>query len=110
MRERRGLGPQINPMTGRLRAHDTKEERYAIIQDTIKNRRCWQRIRFKILDRDGFRCQYCGLSPRDSAYIVLHIDHIMPRSRGGDDSEKNLITSCNICNAGKGDKCLTKHP
>jgi len=33
--------------------------------------------------------------------IMLHIDHIIPVSKGGLNSEKNLITSCALCNMGK---------
>lgn len=38
--------------------------------------------------------------------ILLHVDHIDPRSNGGIDDKKNLITSCNICNLGKADVVL----
>ncbi len=53
--------------------------------------------RKNILRRDGHRCQYCG-----SASISLTVDHIMPRSRGGEDSWENLISACLRCNNRKG--------
>jgi hypothetical protein len=56
-------------------------------------------LRFRVLQRDGFRCQYCGRSPRDGA--ILHLDHVVPFSRGGETTEDNLITSCDQCNLGK---------
>ncbi len=54
--------------------------------------------RHNIFKRDGFECQYCGTS-RD-----LTIDHIIPRSKGGGDGWKNLVTACRHCNAKKGDR------
>lgn len=50
-----------------------------------------------ILTRDSSRCGYCG-NPGDT------IDHIFPRSRGGQDSWDNLITACLPCNQKKRDR------
>lgn len=63
-------------------------------------------VRFKIFERDNFTCQYCGRKPPE---VILHCDHIHPRSKGGQDEELNLITSCRDCNLGKKDKIL-KNP
>lgn len=60
------------------------------------------RLRYKILKRDGFKCQYCGKSPRIDPLTVLQVDHIKPISRGGVWNEDNLITACSECNLGKG--------
>jgi len=57
--------------------------------------------RFKILQRDGFTCQYCGAAPWKDKNITLEVDHIFPRSLGGGDEEDNLITACRDCNQGK---------
>jgi transposase len=54
-------------------------------------------LRYKILERDGFKCQACG------ATNCLEIDHIIPRSKGGLTEEFNLQTLCADCNRGKGD-------
>jgi DNA-directed RNA polymerase subunit RPC12/RpoP len=54
--------------------------------------------RFDIFKRDGFSCQYCGATPPK---VVLQVDHIHPVSKGGDNHEDNLITSCQPCNLGK---------
>lgn len=56
-------------------------------------------LRFRVLHRDAFRCQYCGRSPREGA--ILHLDHVVPFSRGGETTEDNLITACDQCNLGK---------
>ena len=58
------------------------------------------RIRFKVLQRDNFRCQFCGRGQQDG--VKLHIDHIVPVARGGRDDEENLQTLCGECNLGKG--------
>lgn len=64
-------------------------------------------LRFEIFARDGFICQYCGQRPPD---VVLELDHIHPRSRGGDDDPINLLTSCFDCNRGKRAKVLAEIP
>ena len=58
-------------------------------------------LRYKVLKRDGFRCQYCGGTPQEG--YVLHVDHKIPRSQGGRAIEDNLITACVLCNKGKSD-------
>lgn len=62
--------------------------------------------RFRILSRDGFRCRYCGRNTEQHQTLVLQVDHIVPRSRGGGDEENNLVTACWECNIGKGAKLL----
>jgi len=62
-------------------------------------------IRFKILQRDGFSCRYCGRNgERDS--VILHIDHLFPVSQGGSNDINNLVTSCRDCNLGKSDNLI----
>lgn len=46
--------------------------------------------------RDGYQCQYCGSRSR------LTVDHVVPKSRGGDSGWHNVVTSCAPCNARKG--------
>lgn len=53
-------------------------------------------LRFRILERDRFACQYCGRIGGE-----LEVDHIHPRSEGGSDKPHNLITACYDCNQGK---------
>lgn len=62
------------------------------------------RLRFEILKRDNFICQYCGRSAPD---VPLHVDHVVPVAGGGTDDPLNLITSCSECNGGKSDVPLT---
>jgi len=60
-------------------------------------------LRWSVLSRDQFTCQYCGRRPPQTE---LRVDHVLPRAKGGTDSLANLTTSCYECNAGKGDKLL----
>jgi len=60
-------------------------------------------LRFQTFKRDNFTCQYCGRKAPD---VVLQIDHILPRSRGGLNSKDNLVTACIECNIGKCDAIL----
>lgn len=65
----------------------------------VKRKSISKKKRFEILKRDGFSCQYCGAHPPQ---VILQVDHITPIKKGGDNSEDNLITSCQPCNIGKG--------
>ncbi len=53
--------------------------------------------RRNVLRRDGYRCQYCG-----TTHEQLTTDHIVPRSRQGEDSWENLVAACVKCNNRKG--------
>lgn len=59
-------------------------------------------LRYDILKRDHFRCQICGATEKDG--IKLHVDHIVPVSKGGKTVPSNLRTLCSRCNLGKRDK------
>jgi hypothetical protein len=61
-------------------------------------------LRYKVLQRDHFRCVLCGASPALKLGTILHIDHIIPWSRGGQNVFENLRTLCEACNLGKGSK------
>ncbi|WP_067498084.1 HNH endonuclease [Actinoplanes sp. TFC3] len=50
-----------------------------------------------VLSRDGRRCAYCGGT-------ASTIDHVLPRSRGGENSWKNTVAACGRCNQRKGDR------
>lgn len=63
-----------------------------------------KKTRFEVFKRDGFRCQYCGAMAPD---VLLEVDHIHPRSKGGGGDILNLLTSCEACNRGKGKRILS---
>jgi 5-methylcytosine-specific restriction endonuclease McrA len=62
-------------------------------------------MRFRVLQRDGFRCRYCGRSG-SAPGVVLHVDHVVPLAAGGTSTEDNLLTACEECNLGKSTMAL----
>ena len=54
-----------------------------------------------VFARDGHRCQYCHRAAEN-------IDHVVPRSRGGEHSWENVVASCRSCNARKEDRTLAE--
>ena len=50
-----------------------------------------------VLRRDSHRCAYCGAQ-------AATVDHVLPRSRGGQDTWENLVACCVRCNNAKGDR------
>lgn len=78
-----------NPATLRLKRHVNKR---------------WRPPRFRrrvLFNRDDWRCQYCGTRVRSD---TVEIEHVLPRSRGGDTSWTNCVTSCHSCNKRKDDR------
>ena len=59
------------------------------------------RLRALVLMRDGARCQLCGVEARNGA--ILHVDHVVPWSKGGETVLDNLQVLCHVCNIGKSD-------
>lgn len=53
--------------------------------------------RYNVFKRDAHKCQYCG-TKND-----LTLDHLIPKSKGGKTTWKNIVTACKKCNAKKGD-------
>lgn len=66
------------------------------------------RMRFKVMQRDDFKCQICGASPAMQAGVLLHVDHIVPVAKGGQATMDNLQTLCQKCNLGKSDLDMNK--
>lgn len=75
-----------------------------IIYDGHKTKRdISDRLRYRVLIRDNCKCCICGASPAKNPEIELHIDHIVPWSKGGETTIDNLRVLCSKCNLGKGD-------
>jgi hypothetical protein len=62
-------------------------------------------IRWQVFQRDQWKCVSCGRNSHSGA--ILHVDHIIPRSRGGPDTLDNYQTLCDVCNIGKGNRDAT---
>jgi len=104
-------------LTGKASAPYMKTEEYAIQSTNVTYRlpkvimlSHYANIPYKeniptrrnVLARDRWTCQYCGKSSKDKTKMT--IDHVMPRSRGGDSSWTNLVAACERCNCVKGNK------
>jgi 5-methylcytosine-specific restriction endonuclease McrA len=64
-----------------------------------------KRLRAEVLDRNGFTCQMCGLTPGEidpetGRKVRLHIGHIVDKSIGGKEELSNLRALCSTCNQG----------
>ena len=79
-------------------------KKHSVKKTTVKtSRNIPDRLRYQVLKRDCFKCCICGASPAKDSSIELHIDHIVPWSKGGETILDNLQTLCSRCNLGKGD-------
>ena len=57
--------------------------------------------RQNLLERDDYRCQYCG---KNLPNKELNMDHVTPRDRGGETNWENIVTCCLRCNSTKGNR------
>ncbi|MEE9275633.1 MAG: HNH endonuclease [bacterium] len=78
------------PVVIRLRRY-VKLPRYGEIPFSKKN----------IYRRDGYTCQYCSEMAGS-----LTMDHVVPRSRGGETTWENVVCCCRACNARKGNRLI----
>lgn len=58
-------------------------------------------VRYEVLKRAKYRCELCGAHEDQAA---LHVDHIVPRSKGGSDDISNFQSLCVTCNTNKRDR------
>lgn len=61
-------------------------------------------LRYKVLSVANFKCVRCGNSPAIDQKCRLHVDHILPFSKGGKTVFENLQVLCEECNLGKSNK------
>lgn len=90
------LIPSLNRMFTKI----IKEEYYKFLKSSVS-----QKIRLQILERDKYKCQYCGVDLRESEQkgFPAQIDHIKSKRSGGKDNPENLVACCWECNMGKSD-------
>ncbi len=62
------------------------------------------KTRHAVFERDGYRCQYCGVRCADENDLT--VDHITPIKHGGEHKAWNLRTACRTCNCSKRDRSL----
>jgi 5-methylcytosine-specific restriction endonuclease McrA len=58
----------------------------------------------RILERDHYRCQYCGLDglANFENSLIMTVDFVQPRAKKGRKAPANLVTACRPCNTIKG--------
>lgn len=56
-------------------------------------------LRRRVLERDGYYCVFCDEDLRDAE---IHMDHVIPESKGGPTTYDNLQVTCRKCNLAKG--------
>lgn len=81
----------------------TKEKPKSSTNKNNSTRVISSKLRYQVLKRDNFKCCACGASPAKDTTVELHIDHIIPWSKGGETTIDNLQTLCSACNLGKSD-------
>ncbi|MBW3573807.1 MAG: HNH endonuclease [Actinobacteria bacterium] len=94
--------------------HDTgaemRSERISVPIPSVIRLRYFVRVPFRrraslnrraVFARDGSRCQYCNAAAES-------IDHVIPRSRGGQHVWENVVAACRPCNARKRDRLLSE--
>lgn len=57
------------------------------------------RSRMRVYERDDYRCQHCDGEEVPGGATELRVRHIVPRSRGGSDHPRNLLTLCRKCDS-----------
>ena len=92
--------PAVTPKHSRV-TNTQKSE--TILSKHKTNRDVNLRLRFLVMKRDNFKCCICGATPATNPSVELHIDHIIPWSKGGETTIENLQTLCSNCNLGKSD-------
>jgi hypothetical protein len=60
-----------------------------------------EKVRHKVLERDRYRCQECGVAVGGKSGCMWHTHHKILRARGGSDNQRNLATLCLVCHATK---------
>jgi 5-methylcytosine-specific restriction endonuclease McrA len=83
--------------TGRAR-HDQRPRRESLSKRLGKVAR-------QIKARDCHACVYCGATAETSG-AHLHLDHLTPRSQGGEDVATNLVLACRRCNTARQDRSV----
>lgn len=107
-------GMRITDMKERLEPPSTPESRRTSRLRSISPKpKIKQKLRHEVLQRDRYRCIFCG---KDSSVIEIEVDHVIPRNLIENlnlDSKlhtasKNLCSTCSDCNRGKGGRLAKK--
>lgn len=101
--EIQGLQKEIDIIYNELDRLRSKSKK----KNKSKRRLVSGKTRQNVFMRDKYTCQICGATVKDGA--KLHLDHILPVSKGGDNSEENLQVLCERCNLEKNNRTDLLH-
>lgn len=100
-----GKADVVHTRTGAIRSSRMSVPAPSVVRLTYHARAPYRRRaplhRRAVFARDAHRCQYCGNRAEC-------IDHVHPRSRGGEHTWENVVACCRTCNVGKGDSLLSE--
>ncbi len=104
--ERVNADPDTQATAMALATYSEGDEPFpASAQESVRDKReIALGLRFRVLHRDRFKCTLCGDSPSVNPTCVLHVDHIVPWSKGGRTAIDNLRSLCGPCNLGRGNR------
>jgi hypothetical protein len=66
-------------------------------------------LRARVVERDGGFCTWCGLAQLGTG-ATFHVDHVIPKSKGGSTTLENLALQCPNCSLHKADKLAARDP
>ena len=84
------ISPSLEPMKGKTKAKSISPE-----ENDARSRRIPQEVKDKVWNRDGGKCAECGSNQN------LEFDHIIPFSKGGANTYRNVQLLCEPCNRSK---------
>ncbi len=100
---------QLEPEPGEdvIRGIGREFRLFDVIMLTEYNKMPSQRLHYSrrtIWRRDGMKCQYCGCKVSEKPGYEGTIDHIVPRSQGGQTTWENTVLACIVCNSQKANR------
>jgi hypothetical protein len=91
------------------KCHQGRITRAELLRGTppsLRNKGVSPALRYRVFERDNFRCVLCGANPKEDPTVRLEADHRHPHAKGGRATLENLQTTCRPCNRGKRDRSL----
>jgi len=76
------------PVIGKAKVLQWEKANKTTIGRTYKKRR---------IEAGTFRCDICGYKPHMAYYNIMHVHHVLPRSKGGSNRPSNLVLLCPTC-------------
>ena len=78
---------------------ETQVPAVIILKEFMKKKSAVRYSKQNVFLRDGYKCQYCGVSTTGKNATL---DHVLPISHGGKSTFENAVCACATCNSNKG--------